>query len=168
MSNVLEFRRPRPAPPKPDAPRLVRLSRPLLDMAVALERDPLMAEMATGDGFAVRALAVPDLAVACLRGGYLVAAGGLIPHWPGRAEAWALVSVNSSPRDVTAAVRLARRWLDDRQRNPMFRRIECFVRSAAAWRRSFMHGLGFEFETDLTGWGPDGSDFAIFARVTER
>jgi hypothetical protein len=100
-----------------------------------------------------------------VRGGNLIAAGGIVPHWPGRGEAWALVSSTAEPRDLAPAIRLARAWLDQRQRNPMFNRLEAYVRNGAPWRASFMRGLGFEPEGLLTAWGPDGSDFAIYARV---
>src|SRR5882672_8679542 len=119
MTKILPFRRPQHWPPQRDRPRIVPLSRALLAMAVALERDEIMAEMASGEAFAARALAAQDLSVAVIRDGYLIGAGGLVLHWLGRAEAWALVSANADARDVTAAVRLARGWLDYRQRNPI-------------------------------------------------
>jgi hypothetical protein len=167
MSNVVPFKVPPWPKPIREPFRIVQLSRPLLDMAVALERDGLMAEMAAGDAFANRVLQHPDMSVAVLQGGYFVACGGLVLHWLGRAEAWALVSGGVDRRQIASAARLCRRWLDYRQRNPIFRRIECYVREAAEWRGSFMHALGFDYEATLEAWGPDGSDFAIYARVRE-
>ena len=146
--------------------RLVPLTRPTLNMMVALERDPLIAELASGEEFAERSLTY-GLSVLAIRDGYFIACGGLVPHWSGRAEAWALISANAAQRDLVAAARLCRDWLDKRQRNPVFRRVECYVQRDAPWRRSFMRALGFEPEGCLRGWGPDGSDFNVYARIRE-
>jgi len=156
----------RSARARPEA-RLVPLTRPILDIAVELERDPLTSEMATGEPFADRALhGGPSWA--CLCDGDLIGAGGLICHWPGRAEAWLLVSRNARPREIAAGLALARDTIDKRQRDPTFRRIEAFVRDDALWRVAFMEALGFHHEAGpLIAWGPDATDFHLYVRFRE-
>lgn len=146
--------------------RLVPLTPELLAFAVALERDPLAAEMAEGESFARRAL-LPTLSFAMIRGGYVLGAGGLVPQWPGRAEAWLLVSRHARPRDIAHGTRQARVFFDKRQRQPAFRRIEAFIRADRVWNRSFADALGFVHEGRLIAWAPDGADYDLYARVAK-
>ena len=94
-----------------------------------------------------------------------VAAGGLIPIWPGTAEAWLLVGHTCNRRQLVPALRHAARVLDYRQADPRFRRIQMFVRWTAPWRVSFAAALGFDIEGRLKSWGPDGADYALYARI---
>lgn len=149
------------------SPRLVPLDRFLLAQLVREERDPVTAEMASGEVFAQRALAIRGLSYALLDGGTLVAGGGLVPMWPGRAEAWQLTSTLARPRQLALGVKMARRILDARQRDPAFRRIEMFVRCRQAWACSFILGLGFVLEGRLKRWDPRGDDVWLCSRVRE-
>ncbi len=144
--------------------RLVELDELLLREAVALERDPMIAALCAGREFASRSL-IPGLAMGALQNGEVLGAGGLVPHWPGRAEAWLLVSREASRRQIVGGLRLARQWLDRCQALPMFRRIEIYVRTAAPWRASFAAALGFNREADLEAWGPNGEAFTLYSRI---
>lgn len=147
--------------------RLIAMDKFLLDQLVALERDPLTAEMCSGDLFAQRVLPLRGLTWALLDGGDLVGGAGLVPMWPGRAEGWQLTSRHARPRQLALAVRMARQVLDDRQRDPTFRRIEIYVRAGAIWCASFVKALGFEREGLLKRWDPAGRDMWICSRVRE-
>ena len=144
--------------------RFVPLTRELLNLAVDLERDPLTAEMAEGDGFAARCL-VTSLSFAMLDGGILVGAGGLSPQWYGRAEGWWLVSTHASRRHLAIAARYARAFLDKRQRDPMFRRIEIMVRADVPWCDSFAASMDFVFEGDAQSYDASGRDYRRFSRI---
>lgn len=145
--------------------RIVALDRFLLDRLVAGERDPLTAEMAEGDGFARRALSGPCNAM--IDGGEVVVGGGLTVMWMGRAEAWLLVSRAARPRHLVMAARFCARVLEKRQRDPMYRRIEMFVRAGERWSESFAASLGFVREGRLRRWDAQGRDYLLFARVVE-
>lgn len=147
--------------------RLVPLDSFLLQQLIQMERDALTAEMCTGQSFALRAVAFNGLAFALLDGGDLIAGGGLVQMWPGRAEAWQLTSRFARPRQLLAAVHIGRRVMDDRQRDPAFRRIEAYVRACEPWAQSFSKGLGFVREGILRRWDPAGRDVWICARVRE-
>lgn len=143
--------------------RLVKLDQLLLAIAVEQERDAVTAEYACRDAFAAQALSGPSFAL--IDGGELVGAGGLVPHWPGRAEGWWLTSKWARPRQLVRAVHLAREFLDRCQRDPAFRRIEMFVRAEAHWAFSFVEALGFHLEGVLKAWDPIGRDMLLCARI---
>lgn len=141
--------------------RLVKLDALLLKSAIAAERDPVVAEFASRDAFAAAVFAGP--AYAAIDGGVLVAAGGLILHWQGRAEAWSLISRYARPRQLVKAIRMTRIVLDVVQGDAAFKRIEMFARCDCAL--SFAAALGFAQEGRLKAWDPIGRDMALFARI---
>jgi hypothetical protein len=106
-----------------------------------------------------------DFAFALLRGDAVLAEGGLIPLWPGRAEAWLLVGRDTSRRDLVPALRHARTIIEGCQRNPDFRRVEIHIRWEMPWRDSFARALGMSLEAQLRAASPTGGDMAIYARV---
>jgi hypothetical protein len=144
--------------------RIVPLSRALLDLARMLERDPLTAAMVQGEAFATVAT-IDGLSVAMLRGGYFCGCAGLIPRWTGRAVAWSLISEFCDKRDVAVGVRYFRRFMDMKQRDPMFRRIEMHIAVDIRGGANFARALGFAFEGRCTAYAPDGRDFDLYARV---
>jgi hypothetical protein len=147
--------------------RLIPLDHLLLKQLLLLERDPLTAEMASGGAFALRAVAFNGLSFALVEGGELIAGGGLVQIWPGRAEAWQLTSRHARPRQLAAAAAAARDTMDKRQRDPAFRRIEAYVRACEPWAVSFIRALGFVREGVLKAWDPAGRDVWLCARVRE-
>ncbi len=152
-----------PARRKLNEPRLVPLTPELYRFAVLEERDPLTAEMAEAPH--VEQVRVNAWAGALLGQGRVIGAGGLVPVWTGRATCWLLVSREARARDIVAGLRRARQWLDKRQRDPFFRRIEAEVRWDAPWRASFMAALGFALEGRMRRWDPLGRDYGLYARV---
>lgn len=148
--------------------RFVRADRDLLAQAAAEEIDPLTAEMCSGESVASHLLAVPDLAWCMLGRGRVLATAGLVPHWPGRAEAWMLRSRLITSREFVFAMWRCKAVLDARQRDPTFRRIEMFCRRAP-WNMVFATRLGFTLETPngMRAWDTRGRDHMLFSRVAE-
>jgi hypothetical protein len=144
--------------------RAVPLTRALFDLGRALERDPLTAAMVQGEAYAHAALA-EGLSLALLRGGYFIGCAGLMPRWTGRAVAWSLISGFATTRDFAVGVRLFRRFMDMKQRDPMFRRIEIHVGASIPGGANFAQALGFVFEGRCIAYAPDGRDFDLYARV---
>lgn len=146
---------------------IVPMDRILLAALVENERDPLTAEMATGTGFADRAMIAASRghAFALLDGGFPVVGMGLMHHWAGLAEGWALISRHARKRHIVEAVRAAAPFLDKRQRDPAFARIEMFCRADRPWVMSFAKALGFGCEGLLARRDPAGRDQVIFGRV---
>ncbi len=89
-----------------------------------------------------------------------VAAAGILPMWPGRGLAWALISEDAGPhmREVTKATIAA---LDCCP----CRRVELYVRLGFHQAFRWAKILGFEFEAVLEEADPHGGDMAIFKRV---
>jgi hypothetical protein len=89
-----------------------------------------------------------------------VASAGILPIWPGRALAWALLSKDVGPhmREVTKAT------IEALDACPCDR-VELYAvpgfHAAFRWARM----LGFEFEAMLEGANPRGGDMAIFKRI---
>lgn len=147
--------------------RIVPLDRHLLSRVVENERDPLTAEMCGGPLFADRAMleASYGLAFALIDGADVPVAGGLRTHWHGRVEGWWLVSSTARRRHLVYAARWSRVFMDRRQRDPAYRRIEVSVLAGQAWSESFTHSMGFQCEGHHRAWDPCGRDYRSFARV---
>lgn len=89
-----------------------------------------------------------------------VACAGMVPVWPGRAYAWALLDRDVGPH-MLAVTRAIRSRLD----RASFARIEMAAavdfEAASRWARL----LGFERESLARKYLPDGRDAWIYVRV---
>jgi hypothetical protein len=148
--------------------RIVPLDAFLLREVIAEPADPLAAEMASGPQFEARAMLIPGLSFAMIDGAFAVAACGLIPIFAGRAECWALLSRQVRPRHIVRGTRALKTFLDLRQRDPAFRRVEMTVVASNCWASSFAHALGFVREGLMRAYDPLARDHVLFARVKER
>lgn len=146
-------------------PLIVPLTSDLLAEAVANMREGAATGLANSPAFAALALAPASRGWAMVAPGRVLAAAGLVPHWPGRAEGWLIVARSCTRRELVQGLRRARAMLDDLQADSALRRIEIYVRASVAWCRSFPAALGFAEEACLAAWGPDGGDFRLCARV---
>lgn len=93
--------------------------------------------------------------------GKVIACAGLAHFTPGRAQGWALIGKNATPRlfvEITHEVRL----FFDRQN---VRRIETPVRSDFAGGHRWAQKLGFVREGTMRAFGEDGFDYDLYARV---
>jgi hypothetical protein len=96
-----------------------------------------------------------------MKDGKVVACGGLSEYWPGRAEAWALIS-SDVKSDFFAVTKLTQRVLDGCK----IRRIEAAVDVNFKKGHRWIKLLGFKKEADcLEAYLPDGKDCALYARV---
>lgn len=149
--------------------RIVPLDSHLLSRLVEEERDPLTAEIASRAYFRDRAMWASShgLAYAMIDGAEVPVGGGLMPHPPGRggAEAWWLVSRGARRRHLARAAASCREFLDRRQRDPSYRRIEMFVRRGEGWSQTFPRLMGFRLEGIHEAWDAGGRDYNCFARV---
>lgn len=149
--------------------RIVPLDRHLLSRLVEAERDPLTSEISSGGYFIDRAMwaASHGLAFAMIDGAEVPVGGGLMPAGPGRAsaEGWWLIAGCARKRHLVRAARASLKFLNLRQRDPAYRRIEIFVRAAEAWSESFARTMGFELEGLHKSWDVLGRDYRCFARV---
>lgn len=98
---------------------------------------------------------------AVLVDGRPVCCAGLSEFWPGRAEAWAMVSRHAGPYFL-AIHRRAKAYLE---KSPM-RRIEASVDASFEVGHRWVRALGFKLEAPhRPGYRVDGGDCALYARV---
>lgn len=99
-------------------------------------------------------------AYAAVVGGQIVAAGGLVEMWEGRAHAWALVGVEAG-RHWVAIHRATLRAFDAHP----FRRVETAVASSFRPGHRWAEMLGFVREGCMRAYAPGGDDCDLYARV---
>jgi hypothetical protein len=96
--------------------------------------------------------------------GAVLAAAGLLPQWPGRACAWAMIAHNAGPHflRITREVRRVLEACD-------FRRIEITVdaRFAAAVRWAEMLGFRRETPEPMAAYCPNGNPAYLYALVKD-
>jgi len=128
----------------------------------AIQPQPAQAFVAPYLGAAAgRALEGPGLAFTGIAGGTVVGAAGLVPVWPGRAIAWAVLSA-MPPALFLATTRAVDRFLADQR----IGRIEAYVKSDFAAGHRWARLLGFAREGGpLRRFDPDGHDYDIYARL---
>lgn len=148
--------------------RLVPLTEELLLWAAEEEADPVTAELAKTPRWASQFVAPGTMGAALIGDGRVLAAGGLLPQWPGRACAWLMLSPRATWGQKIRALRKMRLTLDAAQRYPEWRRIEMAVRVEAPWCERFAEFTGMRFEGLLRAYDPLGRDYKLFARVAPR
>jgi len=146
--------------------RFVRLTPELLDQVFLYNRRLDAVELFNPASFKDRVLR-QEIAVAAIDGGFVIGAGGLVIHWPGRAEGWWLMTSFANRRHLARCTHYSRRQLDRLITNPVYRRVEMIVKASHPWRETFAEALGFEREARMTSWCPDGLDWDLYARISE-
>lgn len=106
----------------------------------------------------------PELSWSGIHNGHLVGCGGIIPIWDGVAECW-LVGGWRLGTHKLSAVRALTATLARQVKEQQLRRLQAVVR--ADWDEAvrFVEFLRFEREGLLRGYGPDGSDHYVYARI---
>lgn len=145
--------------------RLVPLTEELLLWAAAEEADPATATLASTPNWASQFVAPGTMGAALIGEGRVLAAGGLLPQWPGRGCAWLMLSPRASWQDKLRALRVVARTLRDAQHYPTWRRIEMAVRANEPWCDRFAAFAGMRYEGFLRAYDPLGRDYKLFARV---
>lgn len=116
----------------------------------------------TTEPFIRQAVASP-FAWAILDGEVVVALFGAIEFQPGIGTAWALLCDDMGSRRLLRLTRtihdLARDHLEQ-----FFRRVEFVVEAGYVEGAKWAEMLGFELEGYMHHFGPDGSDFLLYAR----
>lgn len=97
-----------------------------------------------------------------MRDGKVLACVGLVDHWPGRATAWAMMAKHVGA-DYIHIHRATLRMI----KLMNYRRIETSVACNFVNGIRWAELLGFKRETPepMRGYGPDGSDHYLYARV---
>lgn len=93
----------------------------------------------------------------------VLACAGLIPSWPGSAQAWAMLANDIGGAGMVRVTRAVLRLLELHTG-----RIEAVVEADFDAGHRWMRILGFECETPrpMRQWFPDGSAGVLYSRVT--
>lgn len=110
----------------------------------------------------------PDVAEAFASGfalsawasGTCLGAAGVFPHWPGRGEAWALMSPAVGAY-LLPCVRMIRTVLDNQPQ----RRIDMAVLRSNKAGHKLAKLAGFEFESWAEAYHVTGEDMAVYKRI---
>lgn len=147
--------------------RFVSLTPELLFVALTLAADPHSRRIPQVlPRYADSVLAPGAIAYATIDGGYLLAAGGVIPLWPGLYEGWAIVTSLANRRHLVDLTRQTRVFFDTLMESGQARRLQLYIAAAAPWRESFAAGLGLtEAHGPLEAWGIDGEPYYLHART---
>lgn len=98
---------------------------------------------------------------AMYRGDDLLGCGGILPYWPGVAEAWMCLGPDIKiDRDLLAGMHEIKRKLSEAG----YRRIQA---DTAPVHGRFMRLLGFKFESEMPGYFPDGSTSHRYVRLKD-
>lgn len=108
--------------------------------------------------------AEPNVTEGMFDGAELLAVGGVVQNWRGRGMAWLLPGRRMTAAHWRAAIRRCRARLRELQAGGYWR-IEATALASAPRRVAFLERLGFEREGLLRGYGPDGADHQLYARV---
>lgn len=101
---------------------------------------------------------------AVMDGDVVVAILGLTVLHDGVAQNWAIISAEVKKHPV-AFPRLALRALETMVQDLGLRRVQMTVRNDFPRGVAFAQWLGFKYEGTLRKYGPDGSDYFMYARV---
>lgn len=96
----------------------------------------------------------------CEQDGKIVAMGGIVPIWEGRGQAWMLVANVAGVR-MTHVHRVVLQKLV----SSSCTRIEATVDVGFTQGVRWMKMLGFELESYMKAYRPDGGDMLMFSRV---
>jgi hypothetical protein len=107
-----------------------------------------------------------------LLGHAVIGCAGILPQWPGRAIAWALLTRGLTARHflhahhkVAAVLRAAHAPVSEGGGG--LRRIETSVDAGFDAGHRWARALGFEPEGLMRAYSPDGRDHVLYARVQE-
>lgn len=96
-------------------------------------------------------------------GGRVMACGGVVPRWPGRAELWAVVANDIGHVGMLTLHRAVQRFISSRTE----KRLEATVAAEFAAAHRWIRALGFVCETPnaMRHWLPDGRDAMLYSKV---
>jgi len=109
----------------------------------------------------IRVLAMQKHSYTAVDNGRILACGGVIEHYPGRGEAWAVLDA-TKPKDFLKVHNAAKRFFD----MGLFARTEAVVEIGFEAGHRWLVLLGFKLEAPcMKHYGPDGRDYSLYART---
>jgi RimJ/RimL family protein N-acetyltransferase len=97
-------------------------------------------------------------------GGEVLAIVGLTEMWNGVCSVWTLLTDSARSRGVALSLHTLR-LLEDLHITRGFDRIQATCITGSTVESEWLKRLGFAFEGTMRGYGPDGADHDLYARV---
>jgi len=107
-----------------------------------------------------RALCAAGEGFTAFAGVTVIACAGVVRCWPGRAQAWSLMSEHL-PQYKKSIHKAVTRYLD----RCVVRRLEMTVDPTHAAAMRWAERLGFTYESTMPGYGPFGETHAMYVRL---
>lgn len=114
-----------------------------------------------------QALCEPGLSFSGLVNGIIVGCAGVLPHWPGRAIAWAVLS-NQIPARAWPAITRKVIQVFDAAHAQGHARIECTVDCEHYTGMEWVRRLGFDKPVRLERYSPQGRDHFLYRRFPDQ
>lgn len=108
-----------------------------------------------------RALEMAGNAYTAMDGGVPIACSGIVEQWEGRALAWAMLADDIGGQRFVRVHRAVRRFIDVAP----YRRIEMQVDAEHAQAVRWARLLGFDVESKMRAFLPNGRDAFMFVRI---
>ncbi len=97
----------------------------------------------------------------------VVGSGGLIPLWPGVAEAWTMTSPLIE-KYVISFHRAVRKHLNLLEQEQGLHRIQCVIIEGHDISTLWVERLGFKYEGIMEAYGPNKENYYRYARTNHR
>lgn len=96
----------------------------------------------------------------------LIAAGGVVPIWPGVGIAWAMIARDIPQQCIKYTFSLYREWLKRLMERYNLHRVQADVKTDDFEKgHRFVKHLGFKHEGKMIAYGPDREDHERYAFV---
>ena len=102
-----------------------------------------------------------------LRDTSVIAIGGLIQRWQGRAELWLVLGDNLTRSDMLFMYRTVSTFLDECQKDPAYRRLETTALEGFEPEHRWLRMLGFSAEAVMPAYDPDGQTHWLYSRIAQ-
>lgn len=130
-------------------------------LKIVLQRAQALVDHGRRDEDYARALEQVGGGYTAIDNGEVIACAGMVEQWPGRALAWAMLTDDLGPMRFVRVSRAIRRALDMAQWNRIEMQVDADHPQAIRWAEL----LGFEVESKMRRFLPDGRDAFMFVRI---
>lgn len=109
-------------------------------------------------------LAGPSTTLLCKKTDLVVAIVGFTTLWPGCGEVWTLMSRHVD-KYMFSLLKVIKSGIVVYMKHLKYRRLQATCPMGMECRDRWFESLGFRFEGNLRSYGPDGSDYCMYARL---
>lgn len=110
-----------------------------------------------------RTLQTSGFSYTMMGGGEVLGCAGVLPYWPGRGEAWTILSGDCGKYFISMH-KAVKRFLDICPFKRVEATVDCYFEEGHRWIKM----LGFELEAPrMRKYTEDGGDYSLYSRIRE-